>query len=668
MHPFTYARFQEEAVASIRQGISVFVSAPTGAGKTVIAEVAVEEALRRGGMAIYTAPIKALSNQKFRDFHRRYPERVGILTGDLTLNPEAKILIMTTEIYRNSLLEGRARFPNCRWVIFDEVHYLDDRERGTVWEEALLLTPRETEILALSATVPNGKQLAAWIERIHGRSVRVVEESRRPVPLKWIFQCQDEFFSDLGKLKTDGYRNEARWRQRPMRRPRFRGRGRFRWVQPGAELPALRPNRIDRLFREIRGAGHLPCLYFTFSRRRAEELAWEIASFNLLPSEGRKDLLSQFDELCRKYQITHESSASSMRQLVSQGIAFHHAGLLPTLKEVLEILFASRRLQVIVTTETFALGVNMPARSVVLDTLMKRLGPQRAVLRVRELYQMAGRAGRRGMDEMGFVYLRVNPLDIPFDQLEHLLHGKPEQVASRFGLTYATILNLVQARHENLLAFYQKTLHAFQSPAATQREVFSMIERRRMLLREWGYLSSPPVAGGGQLTPKGRFATSFYGYELLLSELFEAGVLDEIAPLDLGILLLAVVYEPRRGKPLPRIPHRLRGLMERAEEVALKIHREERRLRITPMTKPPSFHLWQAMERWLGGASFEKTVGASESEEGELIRYFRMTVQLCRTLQANPGATPEIRKKAQHLFHRINRDEVDAEAELRRSL
>ncbi len=665
MHSFSYDRFQTEAIHAIREGISVFVSAPTGAGKTVIAEVAVEEAMKSGGMAIYTAPIKALSNQKYRDFYAKYGDKVGILTGDVTLNPDAPFLIMTTEIYRSSLFEGGTRFSRCRWVIFDEVHFLDDPERGTVWEEALLLTPRETEILALSATTPNAKELAAWIERIHGRPVKVILETHRPVPLTFEFQCQDEISRDLHELKIKGYKNQDFWRPRPIvRRPR-------RWrPSPGAfrrggriEAPMAKANRADHLMRIIQQAGHLPCLYFAFSRKRVEELAWEIGALGCASPESRAQAVAEFDQLTQKYQITHERSATGMRELVKQGVAFHHAGLLPTLKEVVEILFSKRLLQAIVTTETFALGVNMPARSVVLDTLVKRANGPRLPLRGRELFQMAGRAGRRGMDETGFVYLRVNPWELSYPQVSHLIEGTPEQVVSRFSMTYATVLNLYRGYRENLLPFYQKTFHAFQASERSQREAFGLVERRLTLLKKLGYIQP-----NGKLTAKGTFASSLYGYELILSELFEAKWLDELDWMDLGFLLAALVYEPRRGIIPPRLPRRIRALEENAQQVVDAIHKEERKLQITPMSKSPHFHLSPMLEKWLGGAAFEKVVQHGEVAEGELIRYFRMTLQLARTLATTPSASNKLKQNAHRVITQINRDPVDAEAELRRSL
>lgn len=674
MHPFPYDPFQEEAIATIRQGISLFLAAPTGAGKTVIAEVAVEEALKDGGMAIYTAPIKALSNQKFRDFHARYGQRVGILTGDITLNAEAPLLIMTTEIYRNTLFEGSDRFARCRWVIFDEVHYLDDPERGTVWEEALLLTPRQTEILALSATIPNAQQLAAWIERIHGRPVKTIEESHRPVPLKITYQCENRLYANLDALKMQGYRGRPQpgGGGRPFRMGRHRGgRYYFKWRRagggPGAGFGHHAPaNRADTLLKKIKEAGHLPCLYFTFSRLRVENLAQEFCRMELASPQLKEKLLARFDELCRKYEITHEPSAAQMREMVAHGIAFHHAGLLPTLKEVVEMLFTSRLIQVIVTTETFALGINMPARAVVLDTLTRRTQGPRAVLRVRELSQMAGRAGRRGMDEQGFVYLRVNPWEISYPDLQHLVTGKPEQVSSRFMLTYATLLNLYRTHPEGILPFYKKTLHAFQASHFHQREAFDLIERKMKLLRQLGYFHP---SAQGKLTPKGAFAASMYGYELLLSELFATGWLERLNLIDLGIFLLAVVYEPRRGAgPPPRLPRRIHGLVEEAYQVLEMIHRQERRFRVGPLTPRPAFQLSEAMERWINGAGFDKVVQFARVDEGELIRYLRMTLQLGRALVNSPIATKSLREKAGALIRKINRDPVDAEAELRRCL
>ena len=274
--------FQKEAIDWIEKEHSVLVSAPTGAGKTLIAEYATDKALSRNEQIIYTSPIKALSNQKFRDFTASYGnDKVGILTGDVSLNPDAPIVIMTTEIYRNSLFESRDRIDKIGWVIFDEVHYLDDVERGTVWEESLLFTPNEIRILALSATIPNIQELAEWIRLVHERPIAVVRHDERPVPLHFYFQCQGNIIGDMKKLKQEGYLNRDNWRL--SRRERRRG---FRPMR-------AKPNRLDHLLEHLRREQKLPVIYFAFGRKRTVSLAEEASRFDFLTNEERKMILEK---------------------------------------------------------------------------------------------------------------------------------------------------------------------------------------------------------------------------------------------------------------------------------------------------------------------------------------------------------------------------------------
>lgn len=350
--------FQIQAIEWIEKEHSLLVSAPTGAGKTLIAEKAVEKALARGEQVIYTAPIKALSNQKFRDFQVRFDkETVGILTGDVSINPGAPLLIMTTEIYRNSLFENAERIQKIGWVIFDEVHYLDDVERGTVWEEALLFTPPEVRILALSATIPNVQELAAWIRQIHQRPIAVIEETHRPVPLHFLFQCQGKIFTNTKSLRKEGYLQRDNW-QLSMRERRR-----------GFQAPRARPNRLHDILKHLIDQDQLPALYFAFGRKRTAMLAWEVAHFGLLRQAERREVRALYDELLTRYDLIGDKTAEEIRPLIEQGIAYHHAGMLPTLKEVIERLFTSKLIKLIFTTETFALGINMPARTVVFDEL-----------------------------------------------------------------------------------------------------------------------------------------------------------------------------------------------------------------------------------------------------------------------------------------------------------
>ena len=282
---------------------------------------------------------------------------------------------------------------------------------------------------------------------------------------------------------------------------------------------------------------------------------------------------------------------------------------------------------------------------------------------------MVGRAGRRGMDEAGFAYLRVNPWEVDFSSLRHLLEGRPEQVSSRFATTYATLLNLYRNYGDNLLPFYLKTFHAFQTPPARHREEFASVDRRLSLLKDSGYTEPGAAPNRGNLTHKGAFAATLYGYELLLSELFEEGTLDKLNATDLGVLLLAMVYEPRRGMgPPPKLPRRFGHLMQTSMDLLAGIHKEERRRQVSPLSKQPCFHLAEALERWLQGGNFDKVAEQARADEGELARYFRMTIQMARTLHLASEAGAGLKQKAGDLIQRINRDPVDAEAELRRSL
>ena len=652
LHAFAYDDFQQTAIAAVEAGSSVLVSAPTGAGKTVIAEYIIHLAFARHERVLYTAPVKALSNQKYRDFRARYGEEaVGIVTGDVVLNPTAPLRIMTTEIYRNTLLEDPERLRGTSWVIFDEVHYLDDPDRGTVWEEAILLTPPAVKLLALSATIPNAQELAAWLEQVHHRQVRVVETTHRPVPLQIAFQCQGEVLPTAELLRSRGYLHREQWRE--SWRPRRRGH-----VHHALDA---KPNRIDRLVKQLLLEDRLPAIYFAFGRRWAEELAGELAHAGLpfLRAGEREALLERYATLCRRYEVTQERSAEDLRAVLQHGIAYHHAGMLPTLKEVVEQLFTSRLIKLIITTETFALGINMPARSVILDTLRKRTEGRWETIMCREFFQMAGRAGRRGMDRQGSVYVRINPHQVSFAEVMRVVQGQPEPVRSRFNTAYATLLNLYRDHQRGLLALYPTTLHHFQSSPRQREEGIALIERKLTLLEELEY-----VAPAG-LTAKGQFAAWMYGYELLLTALHEQGILERESPQTLAILLAGLIFEPRPGRLPPKRHPVARRFEQLCHPLVTRIHHLERRLRIHPRTKPPVFSLAAATEAWSRGASFERAVTLAGIDEGELVRTFRMVIQLLRQLERAPVASPALRATASEALRRINRDVVDAEKQLR---
>ncbi len=648
LHPFAYDAFQQRAIDGINRDVSLFVSAPTGAGKTALADYVIERALGGGRRVIYTAPIKALSNQKFRDFSARHGEAVGIMTGDVTINPRASLMIMTTEIYRNTLLEDPERLAAYAWIIFDEIHFLDDPERGTVWEEAILFSPPSINLLCLSATIPNVQELASWIRAVHDRPVEIVEETRRPVPLSIIFQAQDQLFTSEAELARAGFRSHA-WQPARQRHAHH----------PHGARHLAKPNRLDTLVRDLLERERLPCLFFTFGRRRTEEIAWELSRFSLIGAEERASLRRLFDDVCARFGVARSGSIESLSQLLDRGVGYHHAGMLPAVKEIIERCFASRLMKIIVTTETFALGINMPARSVVLDSLQKRGDRGFELLRRREFLQMAGRAGRRGMDEEGFVYLRVNPAHVTAGDVAHLLHGPPEPVHSRFNTAYATLLNLYRRHGRGLLEIFPRTLYYLQTTGPRRQQGLDHMRRKLDLLEALGYL------GPQGLTPRGEFGSYMYGSELLITELHAQRRLADLDPVALAVLMAALVYEPRpRMGPAPS--HRLsRRLAALCREPAEHIHREEARFRISPKTKVPAFHLTRAMEAWVSRAPFDKLSKLCDVDEGEIVRYFRMAVQLLRQLAETPAADPALRATAERARQRVNRDVIDAEAQLR---
>lgn len=638
-----YDPFQKEAMDYISQGYSVIVSAPTGAGKTVIAEHVIEECLRKGEKVIYTAPIKALSNQKFRDFQERVPQEVGILTGDVTINPKASILIMTTEIFRNKILEEQTSLKDYAWIIFDEIHYLDDYERGSVWEESLIFFPDHMRFLGLSATIPNIDQLAQWIEKVHKRPIKVVKEEKRPVPLHVFFQCQGKIFSHFPNLIKQGFYAPEFAHYQGGKFPRY---------------VRLRPNKAGSLIEYLYSQDLLPCIYFAFSRRLTESLAEEIRSLNFLEDEERRQIKELYHKLCERFDLKGEPSADQLEPLIEHGIGYHHAGMLPTLKEVVERLFTSRLLKVIFTTETFALGINMPARTVIFDELRKFYGYGFGPLKTRDFYQMAGRAGRRGIDSEGYIFARVNPHDISAQELSRMIYGKPEAVQSQFNASYATLLNLYQNYGEKLYDIYPSSFHHYQTRAFLQKKAIDLLRSKVDVLKALKHIA------GGKLTAKGIFASKVYGYELMLAELFAQGVLEQSSESELGILLLALVYEPRKGTRKPSLGRQATDLESLTRKIKKTIFKVERRAGLRDLSKRCYFHLTPAMTAWIKGEDFGRILHYVDADEGEIVRFFRMTLQVMREILEAP-ISPQLQERISKLIRAINRDVIDSEKQLR---
>ncbi|MCY4403620.1 MAG: DEAD/DEAH box helicase [Candidatus Poribacteria bacterium] len=462
-------RFQQEAIEAINSEQSVIVTAPTGAGKTVIAEYSVEKCLETNKRVIYTAPIKALSNQKYRDFQSEYGDKIGIVTGDVVLNPYAQVLLMTTEIFRNTIFDDISRLQDVSYVIFDEIHFINDIERGTVWEESIIFAPQHIKFVCLSATIPNINSFAEWMQSVREIDIKVVEELERPVPLEHHVYFQGYGIGNLKDLKD--LRQVAKKQQGSKRVKSKKRNDPFSDQNSGdvqqnnnESIPKdiISTDLIPYLYKKRR----LPCLYFCFSRKRCESNAHYFASLNelnLLDQNRQQQILEQFDALCNQYDIVEETLVTNFRKLIAGGIAYHHAGMLPTLKEVVERLFTSGLIQLLFTTETFAVGINMPACSVVFDSLEKYDGVSFRYLQAREYHQMAGRAGRRGIDTVGYVYAQVDPYYATYNDVSNAVSDKIEPIASQFNLSYSSILNLYEKYGDDIYDVYTMSLSNHQN-------------------------------------------------------------------------------------------------------------------------------------------------------------------------------------------------------------
>jgi len=637
-------KFQKESLKYIQEGASVLISAPTGSGKTLLAEYAIETALQKRNGIIYTAPIKALSNQKYRDFCLLYPDKTGIVTGDVSINSAAPITIMTTEIFRNIIVENPRRVADKEWVIFDEIHYLDDIERGTVWEEALIFLPPHLKILALSATVSNLPEIAAWLRKIHPHPLKVVKETKRPVPLRFYFQFNNKIFLNWKQLRHHHNlylkkKNRTVYNYKPYS-----------------------PNRLSTLFKYLYERDKLPCIYFSFSRRKCEIFAEELYNYDFLNAQEKKYAIDYYNRLLKIFGLEGNPTAEYLKSLIERGIAFHHAGLLPSTKEILERLFTLKLIKAMFTTETFALGINMPARTVIFDSLQKYYGHWWRSLKTRDFYQMAGRAGRRGIDKEGYVFLKINP-SLKINEVERIIHSAPEKIKSQFKNNYATILNLYSYWQEEIYSIYPSSFHAWQAKEKDRKEALRMLKEKVSLLKYFGYINQD-----NQLSTKGKLAAKLYNFELIIGEVYSKGLLESLSPLQLCIFAAALAYEPRRGEKEPALSPKTNEIRKTLASYLKTIHKEEKYRRIYPLSKRPYFHLSESIQKWFEGTDFIQLSKHTTIDEGTLVRYLRMSIQILREIKEFPFFRGDFYPKVEMALKRINRDLVNAEEELKHNL
>ena len=644
--------FQMQALGPLREGRPVLLAAPTGAGKTLVAELAIEMSLAAGKRAIYTAPIKALSNQKYRDFKAIDPEGVGLMTGDVTINPGAPVLIMTTEIFRNTIFENPASLGDVDTVVFDEIHYMDDPERGTVWEESIIFAPPHVRFVCLSATISNLAQYGEWIGQVRGREIEIIRHTERPVPLDHYL-----FFPEVGLRRVEP------------------GKVRFPAPAKGASPAGRRGQRGQRgkggdrsaVIEVLRRAGNLPTLFFCFSRRECEQRALEALQGKELVDDAEVGKLETlFDATVASFEIEPDAELEELRSLVRRGIAYHHAGMLPLHKELVERLFTSSLLRLLFATETFSLGINMPARSVVFSSLRKFDGTGFGPLKVREYQQMAGRAGRQGIDDHGIVVSVVDDHRVQPRDVELMISNDVEPIVSRFNLGYATLINLHRTLGDRLHEAWERSFNNFQWSRMSrkrrekneqkQREA---IDRRITLLRELGYVTAEGV------TEKGRMAASINGYELQVVELYDSGLLDWMDETQLAIVFAALTFEERKNDLFRRLPPSVMGSHRKdVEGIVGRLVQAERDLGIPPSIRPPNFKIGIVLRDWCRGASFADMRDQTTAPAGDLVRIMRLTVQLLRQLRSAVPRNSPLVKTLDRARDLLNRDAVDAARQL----
>lgn len=599
---FTLDPFQEDAIRAVDRHESVVVSAATGTGKTLIADYTIDKFLRQGRKVVYTAPIKALSNQKFKDFKEDYGEaRVGIMTGDVVVNPQAQVLVMTTEIYRNMLLARDPLVMDVSYVVFDEIHYMNDPERGTVWEESIIFSPEHIRFLCLSATIPNAEQFANWMQTIKQHKVSVVRYAKRAVPLQHYVYDVEAGLTTAKKLRDlisiPSY-GQARGRRGKRER-----------------VAAPRPEAVIREMQD-----NLPAIVFSFSRKACEQEAEQLAKKRDFTEQGdQQRIISAY----RKHftpEVNRMRTTARLRSCLSQGVGFHHAGLLPQHKEAVEELFGAGLLQVLFATETFSVGINMPAKTVVFNGLRKYDGQSFRMINSKEYFQLAGRAGRRGIDTIGYVVAMIDRNENNLDELIKVSAEDTEPIRGQFQLSINTVLNLIanhSAKEIEVLLKSNFDYYLRRRTSERQVRVMASFNHKKRLLQKMGY-----VTRDDELTDKGYFARLIYFEELLVSEIFTTDLYRRLGDTELLQLIAGIIYEQRSNDHFS-----FRGVQGRYERLLQKI------VRVNPfvekkLNKLSLKRMMALVGAWSEGGRFEDLLPLTSLAEGDIIRLFRRIIDM----------------------------------------
>ncbi len=609
--------FQHQAMDAIDRGESVLVSAPTGSGKTLVADYAVSRALEAGGKAFYTTPIKALSNQKFAELGARYgADRVGLLTGDISHQPWAPVVVMTTEVLRNMLFARSALLDDLQVVVLDEVHYLQDPYRGSVWEEVLVLTPPGVAFVSLSATVNNAKDFGRWLTSVRG-TTRVVVETHRPVTLHHHYAVAERGRDGVsvlpllrnGAANPDGLQLDDR--RRRSSHQRFRA-----------------PRRTE-VVEYLHDAGMLPAITFIFSRAACDDATRQVVT------EGVR--LTTDEERTRIRALVESSverlSDDDLRTLgygawsdaLEAGVAPHHAGLVPAFRQAVERCFSEGLLKVVFATETLALGINMPARTVVVERFAKFRGSDTSALTSGEYQQLTGRAGRRGIDTVGHAFVLWNQATT-FGLVARTAVAPPPDLVSSFHPTYNLAVNLVRRwSREEAHGLLESSYGQWQAPPGSESLV-AQLDRRLAILDDRRFLD------GWALTADGlRLAGIYHESDLLVAEILRGGLLDDLEPAQLAGVASALTFEARRDGDDPPVPRQARVVERLAavEALAAGLRADERRVGLR-RTRRPDGGLARAVVAWASGGTLDTVLRDAEVAPGDFVRNVRQVIDLVR--------------------------------------
>ncbi len=604
---------------AVDAGRSVLVSAPTGSGKTVVAEYAVARAIAQGGKAFFTTPLKALSNQKFGDLAARYgKDRVGLLTGDVSHQPHAPVVVMTTEVLRNMLFARSAVLDGLAVVVLDEVHYLQDPYRGSVWEEVLVLTPRTVTFICLSATVANADDFGAWLTSVRGPT-RVVVETHRPVTLHHHYAVAERGRDGLtvipllvdGRPNRDGMTLDERRRRNP--RHRFRA-----------------PRRTE-VAEYLAAQGMLPAITFIFSRAACDDATQQCLRDGLrLTSPEERGRIREMTEAA-----VEGLSDDDLRTLgygpwsaaLEAGIAPHHAGLVPAFRQAVEACFSAGLLKVVFATETLALGINMPARTVVVERFAKFRGSETSPLTSGEYQQLTGRAGRRGIDTVGHAMILYSAATT-FSTVARIAAARPPDLRSSFHPTYNLAVNLVRRWSKDEAHDLLRSSYGQWQASSGSVSLPAQLDRRLAVLGSRGYID------GWRLTDAGAgLAAIYHECDLLVAEGLRHGLFDDLSPSRLAGVVSGVTFEARRREDEPPLPkdrvsaERLAALSGLAQDL-----RSEERHHGLPRTRRPDPGLARSVTRWAEGGLLSAVLSDCEVAPGDFVRNIRQLIDLLRQL------------------------------------